>query len=98
MIGCNRVYIRNNEIAEGTTIPATISANGGAPEVRQLQTSALFLHSDIVHNEDERIARATEDINKTLGKAFDCHTIGPGHSTFRDELCRIAENIAKKNK
>ena len=96
MIGCNRVYIQDTEISEGTTIPVAISVNGGTSDKKNLQTSTLFLQSDVVHNENERIAHATEDINRTLGKAFDCHNVGPGHSTFRDELCRIANNIATK--
>lgn len=95
MIGCNRVIIQDTEITEGTTIPVVISVNGGTTDEKQLQASSLFLHSNVVHNENERIARATEGINRTLEKSLDSHFIGPGHSTFRDESYRSAENIAK---
>lgn len=96
MMGCNRVYILDKEISEETEVTLEISVNGEKADSKLLQTSTVFLHNSIVHNEDERIAQATEDINRTLEKAFDCQHIGAGHNSFRDELCDIAKSIKTK--
>ena len=93
---CNVVTIQGVEVRKGQTVPFSVSEKGKNTKEGYLQTSLLFLQNEIVQNEDERIAQATEDISKTLERAFDCQNIGPGHNSFRDELCNIAKNIAAK--
>ena len=93
MMNGNRVFIQGEEITDKMPVPLSISLNGGKTDEMQLQTSTLFLHNDTMYNEEERIAQGVEKINRTLEKAFDCHNVGPGHSSFRDELCSIAKGI-----
>ncbi len=94
MIGCNRVFIQSQEIHADTV---TIAIGVAGKEIPfEISTTALTLRSEVLHNEPEVVARTLQDINKTLGKAFDCHQIGPGHTSFRDELCEIARNIKSK--
>lgn len=95
MMGCNRVFIQAQEI-HADTITITIGVDGKEIPF-EVSTTALTLRSEVLHNEPEVVARTLQDINKTLGKAFDCHHVGPGHNSFRDELCEIARNI-KGNK
>jgi len=93
MMNGNRLFIQGEEIIDKMPVPLSVSLNGRKADEIQLQTSTLFLHNDTMYNEEERIAQGVEKINRTLEKAFDCHKIGPGHGSFRDELCSIAKGI-----
>lgn len=94
MMGGNRVFIQSQEIG-AETITVTIGVK--EKEIPfEVSTTALKLRSEVLHNEPQVVARTLQDINKTLEKAFDCHHIGPGHNSFRDELCEIARNIKDK--
>lgn len=97
MVGCNRIWIQANEISEKEVLPITLTTNGEST-THMISTSALFVRSNALHNEQESIAESLKDINRTFARAFDCHNVGPGHLTFRDELCAIAESIKQAKK
>lgn len=95
MLSCNRISIQSQDITT-KTITITINADGKAIPF-EVSTSSLTLRSEVLHNEPHVVANTLQDISNTLEKAFDCNHIGPGHRSFRDELCTIAQSI-KNNK
>lgn len=95
MLGCNRVYIQGTEISKDAIVKIEVSESNTG-KTYELNTSSLFIRSEVLHNGEESMPKELRNINQTLKKAFDCHQIGPGHSTFRDELCEIARNIGAK--
>lgn len=93
--GGNCVSIQGTEISEDVIVKIEVSESNTG-KTYELNTSSLFIRSDVLHNGEESMPKELRNINETLKKAFDCHQIGPGHNTFRDELCEIAKNIGTK--
>lgn len=91
MLGCNRVFIQKEELTD-ETIDIIIAVDGKEIPF-EISTTTLKLRSEVLHNETQVISRTLQDIDKTLGKAFACRYIGPGHGSFRDELHEIARSI-----
>lgn len=96
MLGCNRVYIQGAEISKDAIVKIEVSESD-TRKTYELNTSSLFIRSEVLHNGEESMPKELRNINETLKKAFDCHHVGPGHNTFRDELCQIAKNIGSQN-
>lgn len=96
MIGCNRVYIQEAEIVSTEAVTIVLSDDSLSEKEYVLETSPLFLHSDVIHHDEEEIAKELKNLNKNFEKAFACQSIGPGHSSFRDELNHIADELAKQ--
>lgn len=96
MMGCNRVWILEEEISSEGNCEITLSDDSMAGKKYALDVSALFLHSDVVHHGEEEIAKELHDLNRNIEKAFGSQHIGPGHSSFRDELNHIASELAKR--
>lgn len=96
MIGCNRIFIQGTEIFSTEVLVVVLSDDSLPERQYELNVSALFLHSDIVHNDEEEIVKELHSLNANIEKAFACRSVGPGHDSFRDELNHIAGEIAKK--
>lgn len=95
MIGCNRVWIQEEEISSEEKFEVTLSDDSTPAKKYALDVSALFPHSDVAHHGEE-IVKELHDLNRNIEKAFGSQHIGPGHSSFRDELNHIASELAKK--
>lgn len=96
MMGCNRVWIQEEEISSEANLQITLSDDSTSEKKYILDVSALFLHSDVAHHGEGEIASELHTLNGNIEKAFGCQHIGPGHSSFRDELNHIANELAKK--
>lgn len=91
----NKIIIDDNELNGETAVCVEVSENGKTTTY-SVNTSTLYISSFVLHNESEKLVDAMKDINKTVERAFDCRFVGPGHSSFRDELRIIAENTKQK--
>lgn len=56
-IGCNHVYIQKSEISANESIQLSVSESG-ANKNYDVNTSALFIHSEVIHEDEHEIVNA----------------------------------------